>query len=137
MSKADCEGTQGTINRYVETVFVELDKPITEEEISSAIKILKRSKTPCTDSLLNEYFIEFSDILKLYLCQLFNIIFEKGLTPSAWSTGIIVPVHKKGDQNDAPNFRGITLLSHISKLFTSVLNNQLLKWNTETDFSVY
>ena len=46
-----------------------------------------------------------------------------------WSQGIIVPVYKKGDVNNPDNYRGITLLSHMSKLFTSILNKRLLSWS--------
>ena len=39
-----------------------------------------------------------------------------------WSEGIIVPVHKKGDVSNVENYRGITLVSCMSKLFTYILN---------------
>ena len=43
-----------------------------------------------------------------------------------YSLGLIVPLYKgKGDNLDCDNYRGITLLSCIGKLFTSVLNNRL------------
>ena len=38
-------------------------------------------------------------------------------------------MHKKGDVNQVNNYRGITLLSHVSKIFTSLLNNRLLNWS--------
>jgi len=38
--------------------------------------------------------------------------------------GIIVPIHKKGPVSDVTNYRGITLVSCLSKLFTSVLNKR-------------
>ena len=52
----------------------ELDFPITVEEKLSAIKQLKRNKA--IDSLLNEYFIECSDILSPYLCKLLNAVLQ-------------------------------------------------------------
>ena len=40
---------------------------------------------------------------------------------------------KKGEINDPNNFRGITLVSCFSKLFTSVLNQRLKQWAVEND----
>ncbi len=42
--------------------------------------------------------------------------------------GHIVPIHKKGDVNLVNNYRGVTLLSTIGKLFTRLLNNRLTNW---------
>jgi len=70
----------------------------------------------------------FKDVLISILCRLFNVIFDKGIFPSCWSEGIIIPLYKKGDANDTNTYRGITLVSCMSKIFTSLLNNRLLKW---------
>ena len=45
-------------------------------------------------------------------------MFEKGIYPDSWTRGIIVPVPKKGNLNDANNYRGITLTSIFSKIFS-------------------
>ena len=45
---------------------------------------------------------------------------------------MIVPVHKKDDPSKVENYRrGITLLSSLSKLFTSILNNRLYDFTTK------
>ena len=64
-------------------------------------------------------------------CKLFNKIFNSGHYPENWSTGCIVPIFKKGDKNDPNNYRGITLVSCLAKLFTSTLNQRLLEWDKE------
>ena len=55
----------------------------------------------------------------------FNLIFEKGVFPDSWLIGIIKPMYKTGDKNNPENYRPITLLSCLGKLFTAVLNNRL------------
>ena len=60
------------------------------------------------------------------LILLFNNIFKSRHFPQAWSVGSVVPLFKKGNINDADNYRGITLVSCFGKLFTSVLNNRLV-----------
>ena len=66
-----------------------------------------------------------------YLHVLFNKIFDLEYFPESWSEGFIVPLHKKGSQDDVNNYRGITLLSTLGKLFTSILNNRLKTWAEE------
>ena len=113
--------------------FEELDIAITFEEIETVIKALKRSKSSGLDGLLNEYFMESYDIIGGHLVDLFNAILNSGHFPDSWSVGILVPLHKKGDFQDPNNYRGITLVSCLAKIFTGVLNSRMSKWVENND----
>ena len=59
---------------------------------------------------------------------LFNKIFDTGIFPDARGDGYIVPLHKKRSIENVENYRGITLISVIGKLFTNILNARLNDW---------
>ena len=63
------------------------------------------------------------------LCRLFNYIFDHGIYPESWAKGMLVPIPKKGDKKDVNNYRGITLTSLFSKIFSNILDNRLRKWS--------
>ena len=63
-----------------------------------------------------------------YVLHLYNYVLNCGIFPDAWSDGLLVPLHKKGNVNVPDNYRGITLLGVLGKLFTRVLNNRLMTW---------
>ena len=125
-AEAFCES-----NDTGDCVYEVLDRVITTDEVTNAIKSLKNSKSPGLDNILNEYFLEAGDILIGHLTDIFNGIFNSGVFPESWSKGIIVPVYKKGDPTLADNYRAITLSSCMSKLFTSILNNRIYTWAEE------
>ena len=100
--------------------------PINEAEITEAIKKLKNNKSPGRDLILNERLKSTSDTLLTVLKNLFNLVFETGIIPEIWTTGIIKPLYKnKGSPTDPSNYRPVTLLSCVGKLFTAVINTRL------------
>ena len=59
-------------------------------------------------------------------CKLFNRVLDSGSIPEEWMKGLILPIYKgKGNRDSCDNYRGITLLSCMGKLFTSILNRRL------------
>ena len=63
-------------------------------------------------------------MMPLYV-KLFNKVLQSGQISEDWLIGAIVLIYKnKGDKMDAKNDRGITLLSCLDQLFTSVLNSR-------------
>ena len=97
-----------------------LDYAITDEEFEAVINKLKANKSPGFDNILNEVIKIGKDAIKRHLVNLFNRILDTGKYPA-----FIVPIHKKDDRSKVENYRGITLLSALGKLFTSILNNRL------------
>ena len=59
---------------------------------------------------------------------LFNAIFDSQNIPQDWQNGLTVPLFKDGDRGVANNYRGITLLSIVGKLFASIIERRLSKW---------
>ena len=103
-----------------------LDNPISEGEINTAIKSLKANKSSGTDGILNEYITSTKHIFIPIYKKLFNIMLENGTIPSDWVKGNIIPLYKnKGSKMDPANYRPITLLSCVGKLFTSILYHRL------------
>ena len=102
-----------------------IDYPITDEEFEAAINKLKANKSPGIDNILNEVIRIGKEAIEGHLVNLFNRILDTGKYPALWSFGLIVPIHKRDDRSKVENYRGITLLSALGKLFTSILNNRL------------
>ena len=75
---------------------------------------LKDKKSPGIDSLVPEMFIDGIDTLSPILCLCLIKVFN----PESWTNGIIVTVPKNGNINDIINYRGITLTSIFSKIFS-------------------
>ena len=61
-------------------------------KLKKAINGLTSNKSCGADNILNEYFIYAANILIDPLEKLFNKIFESGIFPHKWSTGVIVPI---------------------------------------------
>ena len=125
-TRDNTQETDDSTNQDNQALYEELDSPITEHEILYVLSNAKRNKSPGIDGLLYEFFVECKDIMIPILCILFNVILDSGIFPENWCNGTIIPVFKKGVKNDVNNYRGITLMSHLSKLFTTILNNRLL-----------
>ncbi|UYV65892.1 hypothetical protein LAZ67_3005828, partial [Cordylochernes scorpioides] len=103
----------------------ELDAEISLLEIVREIASLKNNKAAGYDSILNEAIKALPENGFILLSNLFNKILTKSQVPSQWSKTIIQPIFKNGDPNAPSNYRGIALISNLSKLFTSILKNRL------------
>ena len=105
-----------------------LDSPITALEVDEAIKSLKPDKSPGKDGV-NGIFIKSVRVFILpLLTKLFNQMFELSIFPKEWNETIIVPIHKKGNRNTPGNYRGISLLPILSKVFTYILHKRIMTW---------
>ena len=60
-----------------------------------------------------------------HLLQMFNIAYRSESVPLDWHRRVICPLYKKGDKTSCDNYRGITLLSHVGKLYNRIIERRL------------
>ena len=128
-SRVGEEGTQEIDNSTNHGKVVDdLDRPIELRELETTILELKKEKASGNDLVLNEFIINSSMCIKILILTIFNSVLHLEHFPSFWCRGSIVPIFKKGDKFNANNYRGITILSCMGKLFTRLMNNRLTSW---------
>ncbi|KAL9968248.1 hypothetical protein ACROYT_G026600 [Oculina patagonica] len=93
---------------------------ISRDEIRQAIKLLKNNKAPGYDDIPAELLKADIETATEVLFVLFGHIWQEEQLPGDWRKGLIVKIPKKGDTTECTNWRGITLLSVVSKAFDSV-----------------
>ena len=64
----------------------------------------------------------------LFLSTIFDTVFRQGSYPLIWSRAKLVPVFKKGSKKEAKNYRGISIINSIAKLYAMVLYSRLKQW---------
>ena len=96
------------------------------EEVARATRKLKTRKSPGLDNISTEEIQAATEGMGIqFLHRLCKQIWEDEIFPLDWKRAIIVPIHKKKDKLDCNNYRGISLLCHCSKIFTSILMDRL------------
>eukprot|EP01137_Pigoraptor_chileana_P025805 Opistho-2@95846 len=105
--------------------FKMLCEPIEDGKVHRALSAVQIGKAAGPDGVPNELLKAGGDFMVNLLRALFERSCKERKTPRAWKQGLIVPLHKKGDRTDPDNYRGITLLSCVGKLYNRVLQNRL------------
>ena len=96
-------------------------------EIRMALKQLKNNKAPGEDGITAELLKAGGTPVLKTLQRLFNAVILGGKTPQSWQSGVVALFFKKGDKTLLKNYRPITLLSHVYKLFSRVITNRLAR----------
>ena len=101
--------------------------PPTEEEIICSMKAMKSGKAGGKDGVTADMLkAELNKAPKLLL-KTYSSIWDSEVSPSSWETGLVVKLPKKGDLSYCGNWRGITLLSLTSKVFSRIIFRRLLE----------
>ena len=103
----------------------ENEREITREEVKRALNETKRGKDPGMDGV-RVMFKEGGVTVLEWLVRVFNICFMLSIVLVDWVIACIVPLYKgKGDMYECSNFRGISLLSVVGKVYGRVLINRI------------
>jgi len=54
-----------------------------------------------------------------------NAAWNTGSAPKAWKRAALVPIYKKGDKLAADNYRGVTLLDVVGKVYVTVIHSRI------------
>ncbi|KAK3095789.1 hypothetical protein FSP39_019145 [Pinctada imbricata] len=98
---------------------------ITAQEIIDQIKILDPKKACGPDVFSHIMLKKVCNAIAFPLSIIFNKSIELGKFPSHWKHAHVLPIHKKGDKSTPSNYRPISLLSCIGKLFERVMFKHL------------
>ena len=65
--------------------------------------------------------------LSFILAELFNMCLKESCFPDCWKVSSVVPVFKNvGERSTAKNYRPVSLLSVVSKVFEKLVNNRIV-----------
>ena len=88
-----------------------------DSDITSIIKSLKPTKAHGADNISIRIIQLCGHSITFPLTLIFNFSLKTGTFPDTWKMANIIPVHKKEEKNIVKNYRPISLLPVVAKVF--------------------
>ena len=92
-------------------------KIVTEEEILNIINSLDNKSSSGWDGLSNTMVKSLKNELYIPLTLIINQMLHTGIYPNGFKIAKVIPIFKKGDPSLLTNYRPISLLPTLSKVF--------------------
>ncbi|CAF0837588.1 unnamed protein product [Brachionus calyciflorus] len=100
----------------------------TASEINEIFLTIPVSSSPGISGIPTQIFKNSSKKFKTILAYLFNFSILTSSIPSEWKTAVVTPLFKKkGSNEDLNNYRGISILPPVAKLFEKLIHKQILQ----------
>lgn len=94
-------------------------------KIRTSITQMYKQKAVDVDDFHAEMLQVAPDLFARVLAKLWEKVGETLLIPEACNTGILVPLYKKGEQDDPANYRPLCMFSHIRKVLEKAITAEL------------
>ena len=102
-------------------------RTIEVQEIRDAFAKVKTGKSFGIDNI-SSYFLKLAlPFIENSLAFMFNTSIETSMFPDSWKIARVTPIYKNGDKADKSNYRPISVLPVISRLFEKLVTNQVYK----------
>uniref|UniRef100_A0A8D8W5N2 Craniofacial development protein 2 n=2 Tax=Cacopsylla melanoneura TaxID=428564 RepID=A0A8D8W5N2_9HEMI len=133
------EKKMNTWKEYLETLFYDqredgnynknaLSGPeITPQEVQAALKLLKCRKAAGPDNIQTEFLKLLDDRGIDVITEVFNNIYNSGDIPVEWLKSEFIALPKKPSAKKCDEYRTISLMSHLLKLFLKIIHKRIYK----------
>lgn len=101
--------------------------PTTINEIVHIIKNLKL-KNGGVDNINTKTIVILANFLSEPLAHIVNLCIEKAIWPDALKRAVIKPIHKGKDKHTTSNYRPISLISNLAKIFEKIIHHRILNF---------
>jgi hypothetical protein len=115
----DVESVSSLPSRFAIEVF--------DNDVLEAMKTLDCSKGSGPDTIPTIFFSLTAEVLYKPLSILFNKSINEGVFPTQWKTSFIIPIHKSGSKSDICNYRPISILNVLNKIFERIIHKKVFE----------
>ena len=98
---------------------------VTVDEVKTALKGMKNNRSPGPGGIPIELVKYAPEILLENLANLFTKCMENVKTPMDWKVGYRNSVYKKGSKQDCNNYRGISVLASVGRLYGRIMKKRI------------
>ena len=98
---------------------------IDELQLGKVFGKLKTSKGSGTDGIASCFLKMALPVISESLCDIFNFSIATGCFPDSWKIARVAPIFKSGQPDDRSNYRPISVLPVLARVFEKLIYNQL------------
>jgi hypothetical protein len=94
---------------------------VSEQDVKDILSTINVTKAYGPDNLSPRLIKEAGNSIVTVLTRLFNLSLTKGIFPALWKRANVLPIYKKAEQFFATNYRPISLLCILAKVFEKIV----------------
>lgn len=102
--------------------------PVTQSEVIGVIRTLKNHKSPGGDGITAEILKHIQMAIVSPLARLINLSFVSGRFPDVLKKATVILIYKGGEKDNMGNYRPISLISVVAKVFEKLLFNRVVQY---------
>ena len=105
--------------------------PTNSSQVFSLLNELNKSKVTGLDKISAGLIRECADLICISICKIFNCSLTTGIFPDDWKCDKVTPLFKQGSSSDMNNYRPISVISVVAKVFEGITFDQVYAYLSE------
>ena len=132
--KCDIEAVKNYYNDVFDLSHNKLNfQAVQSNTISNLLEACNINKAAGIDDVSGRFLKDGVDVLAIPITQICNLSIKLSHFPKDCKLAKLKPLYKKGTKTDTKNFRPISLLPIVSKIFEKVIHDQTMEYLTDNN----